>query len=185
VPGGIGCERAADDPELVRFLQRMEHSARFVAASSTGTIVLASAGLLHGRAAATHWLASDLLRRYGSDTDGRHMVVAGNVITCEGSMSAVDASFALVERLDGTDEADRIRATLLAGGEVHLPPPTRLARLVARLRNRSGRPGAPPDPRSDAPPDVSPDAPPRSPSRPTTTPLSVMVELVDDEELAR
>src|SRR5690606_36415817 len=56
VPGGLGCERAADDPELRAFLHRMERTARFVAASSTGTVLLAAAGLLHGAPAATHWL---------------------------------------------------------------------------------------------------------------------------------
>lgn len=173
VPGGIGCERATDDPALRTFLQRMERTARFVAASSTGTVVLASAGLLHGEAAATHWLASDLLRRYGSDTDERRLVVAGNVITCEGRISAVDAAFAIVERLEGPATVARIRSTLLERGQPLLVPPPWYDRLAERLL---GRPTLRRPPRRP-PPDLPPSPP--------VTPFSVMIELVDDEDTVR
>jgi putative intracellular protease/amidase len=172
VPGGLGCERAADDRSLRDFLHRMERSARYVAASSTGTVVLASAGLLHGQSAATHWLAGDLLRRYGSESDERSLVVTGNIITCEGRISAVDAAFTLVERIEGSAAVDRIRATLLERGQPLLREPRwwePLAERVAGYRRRTGRPATSPT----------------MPSAPPTTPLSVMVELVDNDELAR
>lgn len=174
VPGGLGCERAADDAALRDFLVRMERSARYVAASSTGTVVLASAGLLHGRSAATHWLAADLLRRYGSEADDRRMVMSGNVITCEGRISAVDAAFAIVERLHGPSAVERIRATLLARGEPHLRPQPWWARPIQWVRSAIGlrAPGPAPEPAPD-------------PSEPPVTPLSVMVELVDNDDLAR
>ena len=176
VPGGLGCERAADDPALRGFLHRMERTARFVAASSTGTVVVASAGLLHGAPAATHWLATDLLRRYGSEADERRLVMTGNVITCEGRISAVDAAFTLVERLEGADAVERIRATLLEHGEPLLHVPSwweiLLERVLGRATLRSPR--KPPAPTSERP--LSP---------PEVTPLSVMIELVDDEDLVR
>ncbi len=175
VPGGIGCERATDDPAVRGFLHRMEREARYVAASSTGTVVLASAGLLHGTPAATHWLASELLRKYGSEADGRRLVVSGNVITCEGRISAVDAAFSLVERLAGTAEVARIRATLLQQGEPLLVTPPWYDRLADRflgrptLRRPRRRPSQPEEP----------------PSQPPVTPLSVMIELVEDEATVR
>ncbi len=174
VPGGLGCERAADDADLRNFLHRMERTARYVAASSTGSVVLASAGLLHGQPAATHWLASDLLRRYGSEADTRRLVIAGNVITCEGQISAVDAALALVERLEGSDAIDRIRATLIERGRPLFHAPTLIDRVVARLRDLFGarEGGRRPDPKP-------------VPAEPPVTPLSVMVELVDNEDDAR
>lgn len=181
VPGGLGCERAADDPALRAFLHRMEHAARFVAASSTGSVVLASAGLLHGRSAATHWLASDLLRRYGSEADDRRLVVTGNVITCEGRISAVDAAFTLVERLEGSAAVDRITATLLERGRPLLRREPRwweraLERVVGRPTLFAPRAQLPEAPQRGATTDPAP---------PPVTPLSVMVELVDDDELVR
>lgn len=164
VPGGIGCERATEDPALREFLQRMEHRARYVAASSTGSVVLASAGLLHGGSAATHWLASDLLRRYGSAADARRLVVAGNVITCEGRISAVDAAFALVERIEGPAAVARIRATLLERGQPLLVPSPWYDRLADKFLGRPTLRRLP----------TAPDSAP-------TTPFSVMIELVDDD----
>lgn len=174
VPGGLGCERAADDPELRSFLRRMEVSARFVVASSTGTVLLASAGLLHGSPAATHWLAGDLLRRFGSEVDERRLVATGNVITCEGRISAVDAAFGLVERLDGPDAVTRIRATLLERGQPLLRRESWWRRMLARPTDLLGR--AERSRRSTGG---------RPPDQPPVTPLSVMVELVDNDELAR
>ncbi len=174
VPGGLGCERAADDDALREFLLRMERTARYVAASSTGTVVLASAGLLHGESAATHWLAGDLLRRYGSDADARRMVMSGKVITCEGSISAVEAAFEIVDRLHGRSAVERIRATLLARGEPHLRTPRWWMRPVEWARSIIGLrgPGAV-------------ERPSTHPAEPPVTPLSVMVELVDNDDLAQ
>lgn len=173
VPGGLGCERAADDPDLRAFLHRMERTARYVAASSTGSVVIASAGLLHGGPAATHWLAGDMLRRYGSEADSRRLVMNGNVITCEGQLSAVDAACALAERLESSDAVDRIRATLIERGQPLFHQSTWLDRAVARLRDVVGvaEPGAP--------------KPSPVPVEPPITPLSVMVELVDNDDDAR
>lgn len=201
VPGGLGCERAADDPELRAFLHRMERTARFVAASSTGTVLLAAAGLLHGAPAATHWLAGDLLRRYGSAADGRRLVVSGNVITCEGRISAVDAAFALVERIEGSAAVERIRATLIERGRPLLDEPPWWRRAVARVLHRPlhHHPHRParrvPSPHNgggrtalSAPPGRAADrdaTPVGAPAEPPVTPLSVMIELVDNDELAR
>lgn len=204
VPGGLGCERAADDPELRDFLHRMEKSARYVMASSTGTVLIASAGLLHGKPAATHWLASDLLRRYGSETDKRRLVITGNIITCEGRISALDAGFALVEQLEGSAAVMRIRAALLEAGQPLLAEPPWWERLLERLgvvkperhtrpRTREAAPVAVTATATAIDPGADPvghaeighdDASLASHASPVTPP-SVMMELVEDEELVR
>lgn len=174
VPGGLGCERATDDPDLREFLVRMERDARYVVASSTGTVVVASAGLLHGQPAATHWLAGDLLRRFGSEMDERRLVATGNVITCEGQVSAVDAAFALVERLEGPGGVARIRAMLIERGAPHLRSVPWWQQFLDRARDIVG-----------APERGAERLPSTTPEQPPVTPLSVMVELVDNDDLAR
>jgi len=174
VPGGLGCERAADDPDLRRFLVRMEASARFIASSSTGSVVLASAGLLYGASAATHWLAGDLLRQYGSEVDEQRLVTTGNIITCQGTLSALDAAFSLVGRLEGPGAVARIRSTLLERGAPHLRPAPWWHRLLDPARDLLGARA-----RGEAV------ATTEHPDHPPITPLSVMVELVDNEDLVR
>jgi hypothetical protein len=128
---------------------------------------VSAAGLLHGEPAATHWLATDLLRRYGSERASGRLTVAGNVVTAEGTVSAVDAAFTIVERLAGPAAVERIRATLIERGAPHLAAPRWWERFVPqRMR---------PDPVTVAE---------QVPTEPVTA-LSVMIELVPVDELRK
>jgi transcriptional regulator GlxA family with amidase domain len=169
VPGGLGVERTATDEPLLAWLRHVERTVDYVLASSTGTVVLAAAGLLHGRPAATHWLAGDLLRGYGSERDSARLAVAGNVITAEGSVSAVEAAFALIARIEGRAAAERAREALIERGRPHLRRPSRWETWRARWSSDDEAAA----PRSDHPPEDAP-----------VTPRSVMVELVPIEDLA-
>jgi putative intracellular protease/amidase len=114
VPGGLGVEQASHDPRLRRWLRQTVPSARWVLASSTGSVVLAAAGLLDGQPAATFWLAADLLARHGSEkVPDRIHVSESRVVTCAGSASAFECACLVIERELGADEVARIRAELI------------------------------------------------------------------------
>lgn len=136
VPGGLGCDRAADDLELRAWLVGVAAAARFVVASSTGTIVLAAAGLLEGRRAATHWLAAEHLDRYGVAHGASRLEISGSVITCEGRITAVAAAYAIVERCHGADAAAEIRRRL----EPRPAERHRRARMIELVTNDRDRP---------------------------------------------
>jgi transcriptional regulator GlxA family with amidase domain len=55
VAGGLDAEQAAKDRALLRWLRRMAPRVRRLGSICTGAFVLAAAGLLDGRRAATHW----------------------------------------------------------------------------------------------------------------------------------
>lgn len=112
VPGGLGCARAAEEPAMRQWLCAIAPQCRWLAASSTGTVLAAAAGLLDDQSAATHWLAGDLLHQYGSTASTERIVEIGNVITCEGEITAMHVALLLVLRLAGPDELARIRAEL-------------------------------------------------------------------------
>jgi transcriptional regulator GlxA family with amidase domain len=116
VPGGLGCARAAEDTQLRAWLRSVAPRCSWLAASSTGTVIVAAAGLLDDRAAATHWLAGDLLHRYGSAASTERIVEIGNVITCEGEITALHVALLVTLRLVGPAEVARVRAELAGFG---------------------------------------------------------------------
>src|SRR3954447_24621255 len=65
IAGGEGVVHAMKDERLVRWGKRAAGGSRRVASVCSGAYMLAEAGLLDGRRAATHWAsAADLARRF-------------------------------------------------------------------------------------------------------------------------
>lgn len=65
VAGGEGAEAAAENPVLVDWVRERATEARRVASVCTGAFLLAAAGVLDGRRAATHWMyRSRLAQRF-------------------------------------------------------------------------------------------------------------------------
>lgn len=96
VPGGLGTHR---HPEIARWLRHVHP--RWVLTSSTGSALLAAAGLLRHRTAATHWLAGPLLERHGVTPSNERLVVDGPFVTCAGLASTFDAAYVVVRAVGG------------------------------------------------------------------------------------
>ena len=107
VPGGLGSHR---HPEIAAWTVAVRPD--FVLTSSTGSALLAAAGVLRGRTAATHWLAGPLLERHGVTVSHERVAVDGPFVTATGQGSALDAAFLVVARIWGPAEVARIRAEL-------------------------------------------------------------------------
>lgn len=108
VPGGPGQTPAMTDQTLIRFIAERSARARWVYGVCTGTLLLAQAGVVHGRPATTHWLAMEELGRLGAEPIPRRTVWSDNVLTGAGVSSGIDAALELVGRVFGPDEAERI-----------------------------------------------------------------------------
>ena len=107
VPGGLGSHR---HPEIALWLRRIHP--RWVLASSTGTALLAAAGLLRRRVAATHWLAGPLLERYGAIPSTERLVVDRPFITCAGLAGTFDAACVVASDVGGPGLVSSIREQL-------------------------------------------------------------------------
>lgn len=137
VPGALGTRQLARDPVLRSWLHDVAPRCRWIAASSTGSVVLAAAGLLNGHPAATHWLAGDLLAEFGSDmADRRLNVDAERVITATGSATAFEAAYLVIQRELGDEEANRVRE--LIGSQREGAPATDSPRARRILRRHTG-----------------------------------------------
>ena len=108
VAGGSGVEAACGDERLVSWLRGAASRARRVASVCTGAFLLAEAGVLDGRRAATHWAGcSELERRYPAvEVDHDSIYVRdGDVWTSAGVTAGMDLALALVEEDLGRDVA--------------------------------------------------------------------------------
>jgi transcriptional regulator GlxA family with amidase domain len=101
VPGAPDIRQAmADSESLVNWLRAAAVKARRTASVCSGTFLLAQAGLLEGRRAATHWAMCDMLKQgfpsIEVDMDAI-FVQQGNVWTSAGVSAGIDLALALVE----------------------------------------------------------------------------------------
>ena len=101
VPGAPAIQQAlAANTDLVDWLRHASTRARRTASVCSGTFLLAQAGLLQGRRAATHWAMCDMLKRgfpsIEVDMDAI-FVQQGNVWTSAGVSAGIDLALALVE----------------------------------------------------------------------------------------
>jgi transcriptional regulator GlxA family with amidase domain len=143
VPGGLGCARTAEDPELLDWLRAVAPRCDWMVASSTGSVVLAAAGLLRDHEAATHWLAASMLESYGSPASADRVVEDGNIITCEGRITAMHVALLVTLRLAGPAAVSDVRAGL-ANRRAPDPQPSRWRRWrIARVPVVPGRPRNP------------------------------------------
>ncbi len=108
VPGGFGTRALLRDEKALDWIRTVAGSARHVTSVCTGSLLLASAGLLRGRRATTHRGALDLLAEL-DDTirvERDRPFVMDGVITSAGVASGIEMAFAVVEMLCGKDVAD-------------------------------------------------------------------------------
>jgi len=66
IGGGAETLPALGNAELIEYVWRAGQQAEWVAGTSTGSLLLAAAGLLEGRLATTHWASTDRLEASGA-----------------------------------------------------------------------------------------------------------------------
>ena len=108
VPGGFGTRALLQDPGLLAWIRQTAAAAQRVTSVCTGALVLASAGLLAGRRATTHWGALDLLASLDPtirvETEPRF--VDDGIMTSAGVSAGIDMALAVVEAMHGCAVAD-------------------------------------------------------------------------------
>jgi transcriptional regulator GlxA family with amidase domain len=108
VPGGYGTRREMKNPVLLEWVGNQGRRSELLLSVCTGALVLASAGLLDGLAATTHFMAFPELRAVATRTlvhEDRRIVDNGRVILSSGVSAGIDMSLHVVARLLGADMA--------------------------------------------------------------------------------
>ena len=140
VPGGPGQAEQMTAGPLQDWLIQADKTSTWTTSVCTGALILAAAGLLTGRNAATYWLAMDELARLGAKPQNERYVFDGKYATSAGVSAGIDMALALAGRIAGDETAQRIQLAIeydpsppyQAGSPASAP-----AEVVAALRAQS------------------------------------------------
>lgn len=101
MPGGIGTRALVHDDEVLSWLRTAHTTSRWTTSVCTGSLVLAAAGLLDGRTAATHWSCLDELRALGAVPTSERVVEHPDlrIVTAAGVSAGIDMALRLAARL--------------------------------------------------------------------------------------
>jgi transcriptional regulator GlxA family with amidase domain len=105
-----------DHPRLVETLRALSANTRRTASVCSGTFLLAKAGLLDGRRAATHWAVAELFERLFPQVELERdaiYVQQGAIWTSAGITAGIDLALALVEADAGRDVAMQVARHLV------------------------------------------------------------------------
>lgn len=140
VPGGFGATEAMLDAAFVKQIRRLGAQATYVTSVCTGSLLLAAAGLLNGRRAATHWAWRELLKPFGVVVDEARVVRCGNVFTGGGVTAGIDLGLVVAAEVAGDAVAQSIQlgieyapAPPFDCGRPELAPPDVLAAVKLRM----------------------------------------------------
>jgi transcriptional regulator GlxA family with amidase domain len=116
IAGGRGLRQPSIDAEVAAWLQRHAGKIRRIASVCTGVYGLASAGLLDGRSATTHWrFTQDLATRFPKIRvlPNALFVKDGPIYTSAGVTAGIDLALALIEEDYGSAVALRVARELV------------------------------------------------------------------------
>ena len=104
VPGGWGTRSLVNDQSLVEWIRRQAARTEIAASVCTGSFLLATAGLLEGRRATTHWQSLDRMQETypnGTVLRDQHVVDEGSIFTSAGISAGIDLALRIVAKLHG------------------------------------------------------------------------------------
>ena len=137
VPGGPFWVDPDQHTELLAWLRIVDATTVWTTSVCTGSLFLATAGLLTGRPATTHWSARAELSRLGATVIEERVVRDGKYLTAAGVSAGIDMALTLAGIVAGDQTAQAIQL----GIEYDPQPPYRAgspttapAELVALLR---------------------------------------------------
>jgi putative intracellular protease/amidase len=119
VPGGPGQDALMEDGALHQWLRAADAGSVWTTSVCTGSLILASAGLLAGRRATSNWQALDALGDLGADVVPERVVFDGKYVTSAGVTAGIDMALSLVAEIAG----ERVAQAIQLGIEYDPDPP--------------------------------------------------------------
>lgn len=145
VPGALpaALQTCLASQDLLAWFRQIDASTRYTCSVCTGSMLLAAAGILKHRVAATHWRAHDALTALGATPASDRVHIDGKYLSSGGVTAGIDMGLTLCGLLAGQAVGEAIELSMNYAPE---PPygtgdpqqsltPERLQLIEQRLRN--------------------------------------------------
>ncbi len=100
----------AHDEALLAWLRHVHETSTWTTSVCTGSIILAAAGLLEGKAATSHWMAAPGLSAFGAQPQRDQRIVReGRMVTAAGVSAGIDLGLWLAGEVAGEQTARAIQ----------------------------------------------------------------------------
>jgi len=109
VPGGPGTFTEIENETFLDWLRAVDATTAWTTSVCSGSLLLAAAGLLRDRRAASHWLTLDFLPQYGAEPTADRVVTDGKYVTAAGVSAGIDMALTLVGRIAGDEHAQAVQ----------------------------------------------------------------------------
>lgn len=97
---------------VLEWIRIVDGTTKWTTSVCTGSILLASSGLLKGLKATSHWKPIDLIDKYGVTPTRERIVEQGKYITAAGVSAGIDMALFLANKLVGEDETKAIQLAI-------------------------------------------------------------------------
>ena len=105
VPGGPGEEALRWNEPVLNWLRTAHQTSSWTTSVCTGALLLASAGILDGVEATTHWMSLEQLEVLGATPARERVVIRDRIITAAGVSAGIDMALLLAQLVAGDDVA--------------------------------------------------------------------------------
>ncbi|MBA2678989.1 MAG: DJ-1/PfpI family protein [Ktedonobacteraceae bacterium] len=109
IPGGAGTSIAAQDKDILQWVQDVHKSSQWTTSVCSGALILGAIGILQGLTATTHWALQTELEAYGATYVSERFVQHGNIITAAGVSAGIDMALHLAREIAGQEMAEVIQ----------------------------------------------------------------------------
>ncbi len=102
--------QTARDEKLLAWLRTVHQTSRWTTSVCSGSVILASAGLLDGKPATSHWATLPVIATLGAKPQAdKRIVREGKVVTAAGVSAGLDFALWLAAELEDRDHAEAMQ----------------------------------------------------------------------------
>ncbi|MFC4559711.1 DJ-1/PfpI family protein [Virgibacillus kekensis] len=113
IPGSpVGFMKEMEKENILNWIREIDKGTKWTTSVCTGSILLASTGLLSGLKATSHWKPIKLLSNFGAIPVRERIVEQGKYITAAGVSAGIDMALYLSNKIVGEEETKAIQLTI-------------------------------------------------------------------------